>query len=187
MSAAMMTVRETLREATRTEHARVDALPRMRALLSQRVTRATYVEALSRLYRVHCELDAAIDPALGRMAHSTLRPAQLLDGLEQDLAQLGREALPEATAVTPLAAPAQALGAWYVLEGAALGGVLLARHLRSVLGDDLPLAHFGGPRARRRWPDFLRHLEAQLRSAQLRSEAIAGARCAYDRSRQILG
>jgi len=170
-----------IKAATDDAHARVDELPRMRRLLAPDVTRRDYGAALIRLWALYAGLASAIAPALSDLAHATLAPQDLLPALEEDLLALEISA-PLVDRTPPItlspASPAAALGAWYVLEGSALGGALIARHLRDTLGPDLPVAHFGRA-ARGRWPLFLAHLEDSLEDSQARDQAIVGALQAF--------
>jgi heme oxygenase len=143
----------------------------MNRLLSSDVSATEYTSSLQRLLLLHQQIIAAISPHWEMLAHPQLHPEQLLDGLHADLAALAsidppssgvRVADVDRPVCAMLLADAwEALGAWYVLEGAALGGEIIARKLRENLGPDLPLAHFSG-RGRERWPRFARHLEALL-------------------------
>ncbi len=170
--------RKVLREATRADHERVDTLPLMRRLLDERVSKADYGNALERLTLLHTSLCAELADSVAEYAHPRLRPGDLLPALRSDLAELGRRTMRDPDPAPRLASGAEALGAWYVLEGAALGGAVIARHLRQRLDPDLPLRHFG--RAdERRWPEFLRHLESSLSSRSEIEAAVRGARSAY--------
>jgi heme oxygenase len=195
-TAGALDARHHLREATREDHRRVDELPGMRRLMSASVCRDDYVSALRRLLLLHERLLADINAGLGPLVHEELRPDDLMHGLCADLAALGETGsdLPVGEQTRSMT-PWQALGAWYVIEGAALGGALIARNLRERLGDDLPTAHFAG-RGAGRWPRFGRHLEAVFppgscetgcsRETAL-SEAVEGARYAFALSEAMLG
>ncbi|MEL7045261.1 MAG: biliverdin-producing heme oxygenase [Pseudomonadota bacterium] len=172
------TARRALREATQIDHKRVDSLPLMRRLLHVRVSRVDYGTALARLMLLHEALCSELARSISAYAHPKLHADDLLPALRSDLAALKWESPCVAGSAPPFATGAEALGAWYVLEGAALGGAVIARHLRQRLGPDLPLRHFEG-RGERRWPDFLRHLEGSIKSDQEIEDAIQGARRAY--------
>jgi heme oxygenase len=102
--------------------------------------------------------------------------------LREDLAELdarpyGQEAHLE------LDEPAGAIGALYVLEGARLGGKLLARKVEAHLG--LTAEHGAtylngdGADTGRRWRQFLVALEDRLVSSDDRARAVAAARATF--------
>jgi heme oxygenase len=179
--------RAYLRETTRDDHVRVDGLPAMRALMADGVTREHYGEVLRRLHALHAAACPAIDGARGHLGHGELRAVDLMAGLRRDLEDLALCAPePPAGRTLCLADAHEALGAWYVMEGAALGGSVIATHLRRHLGDDLPLAHFAG-RGERRWPRFLAHLDHAVSDEVALRRALEGARRAYGLSEALLG
>ncbi len=170
--------RKVLREATRAEHERVDSLPLMRRLLHERVSRTDYGNALERLMLLHASMSAELAASVAEFAHPRLRAGDLLPALSSDLAELHWRITRKPEPAPQFTSGAEALGAWYVLEGAALGGAVIARHLRQCLGPDLPLRHFGRG-DERRWPEFIRHLESSLNSSAALEAAVHGARSAY--------
>lgn len=181
--------RTALREATASDHARVDSLPRMQRLLSAEITAGEYGETLESLHALHQLLSAQIAESLGAFEHPTLSVDDLMVGLRSDLRKLRIKPGPlRSTKPAPphFASPAAAIGAWYVLEGAALGGALIARHLHRHLGPDLPTDHFGRS-AKDRWPRFLAHLETVLDHDVAIDGAIEGAKRCYCFTREILG
>jgi len=152
------------------------------------VTRHHYAQVLLRLHELHAVACAAIDAGVGSLAHRDLKAVDLVGGLRRDLAALGSTP-PErgdGGASLQLGSEAEALGAWYVMEGAALGGAVIARHLRQRLGEDLPVAHFAG-RGDGRWLRFLRHLDAALAGEAAVQQASVGARRAFGISETLLG
>ncbi len=186
-AASRISARDTLRAATREDHARVDALPRMQRLLEPGVSVEDYAVAIARLYQLHETLCEVIPTTLGTCAHSALSVEDLMVGLRRDRQALKIEdhAPVPAENAPSLSTAAHALGAWYVLEGAALGGALIARHLRRHLGEGIPLAHFGRA-GDGRWPRFLAHLEQRLDSRASVDAAIEGASLAYRYTEQVL-
>jgi heme oxygenase len=149
------------------------------------VTRRHYGQVLLRLHELHAAACGAIDASLGTLAHGELNAADLVAALRRDLSLLGCCPPEHPGASLRLRCEAEALGAWYVMEGAALGGAVIARHLRQCLGDDLPLAHFAG-RGDGRWLRFLRHLDASLVDECAVDRASAGARRTYELSEELL-
>ena len=126
-----------LRQHTRIEHARLeDRLD----IFTRLQGRDEYRALLIRLYGLYEPLEARLLEASHRHAIPldvvARRKAPLL---ERDLAVLGldpiaRAAIPRCTALPAIDSAATALGCLYVLEGATLGGQLIARHLDRHLG-----------------------------------------------------
>ncbi|TFY98348.1 biliverdin-producing heme oxygenase [Ramlibacter humi] len=83
-----------------------------------------------------------------------------------DLHMLGLEAPTAGAQLPAIHGPAQALGSLYVLEGSALGGQVISRHLRDQLGIEPHSggAYFHGEGAATgaRWRDFRATVEAEL-------------------------
>ena len=132
-----------LRAGTREAHAAGEAAF---ALSSRLTSRAAYAELLLNLEGFYGPLEAALaavpgwyqlTPALDVRARG--RAALLGD----DLRHLGIVAGERPVAPTPaLPSLAHGLGCLYVLEGSALGGRIVARRARHILGDNLPVAFF---------------------------------------------
>lgn len=126
-----------LRQHTRIEHARLeDRLD----IFTRLQGRDEYRALLIRMYGLYDPLEARLLEAGHRHALpldlAARRKAPLL---ERDLAVLGldpvaRAAIPRCAALPVLDSAAAALGCLYVLEGATLGGQLIARHLDRHLG-----------------------------------------------------
>jgi heme oxygenase (biliverdin-IX-beta and delta-forming) len=148
-SAALM---QRLREHTAAVHDATEDLPLMRHVLTQQPTPAGLAQYLGAMHGIY----AAVEPAL----YAAVSPAQLtalgirpkLPALRRDLATLGR--LDGSMQTTPAGleselrgllttaggnAEAAALGGLYVLEGATLGGQLIARRLGEHWACDGPL------------------------------------------------
>lgn len=121
-------LRDLLRSATHDIHERLHRHPGLAAVQDGSIVSFDYCRLLERLYGFHIgfERSALIEP--GRSGW-----------LGRDLAALGIN--PERLAALPLcrgfpamALPEALLGAQYVVEGSALGGVALARGLDGLLG-----------------------------------------------------
>ncbi len=194
--------RSQLRRLTREAHGKVDSLPLLRGLMSRSVTVEDYRLALTGLYRVNALLCPVLDEGLGDHRHLSLRPTDLLRYLELDLNALGGDlSLPKGLETPTFSTADEALGAWYVLEGSALGGVTIARRLRRVLGGALPLAYFGQRASQRaaandsarnsgegdsppclaadRWSVFEAHLVDRLEEPATLEGALVGARASF--------
>jgi len=97
------------------------------------------------------------------------------NALAHDLAALGLEAPPLATAVAP--SPDFAAGLLYVLEGSRLGARFLARQVRAA-GHGLPLAYLTQGEGDDLWPPFLAWLEEPNVGTQT-DEVESGARYGF--------
>lgn len=132
-------IAQLLRVGTRDLHDRIEANPHFSRLMAPDLTLDEYCALLARIYGHHAAAEAELAQAAsllppGLMLERRLRRTALL---ANDLAQLGLE--PAAVAALPrcqVAVCATAEDAWgqlYVLEGSALGGQLIARHLATTL------------------------------------------------------
>lgn len=121
-------VRHALRSATHDIHERLHRHPALAAVQDGTIDRVAYRRLLARLYGFHIGFERA----------ARIKPERSV-WLEKDLAAL--EMNPEQRATLPLcqgfpslALPEALLGALYVVEGSALGGVALARGLDGLTG-----------------------------------------------------
>ncbi|TCZ59746.1 biliverdin-producing heme oxygenase [Roseicella aquatilis] len=127
--------REALRAATAAVHARLHALPPLRALAEGRLDRPGYVALLRRLLGFHRAVEAAL-AAAPSLSPWGIDPAERRRAwlIEADLAVLGAAPEPSgSSALPPLGSAARALGCLYVAEGSTLGGRHLARALDGLL------------------------------------------------------
>lgn len=162
MSAAVAgrpgTVHAVLRAATADAHAALEAELDLRAMLC---TRADVGAVLARFYGFFGPLEASLDGLVGA---EVMRGRHRVPALWADLEALGMAraaiaALPACAAAGAIASASEAWGALYVVEGARLGGRIIARDLaaRGVAHgmrfwtDAQPIASS--------WPDFLRALD----------------------------
>ena len=175
-----------LKQETRADHDRIE-----RALDLVQLCRS--VEAYRRLLERYLGFYAPVEAALGRLeALDSLgvdlerrRKAGLL---ERDLAALGLSerdlvALPRCMDLPDLTSPTRALGCLYVLEGATLGGQIIARQLLPALG--LSAAAGGsffssyGASVGPMWRAFGERLVACATTPEAEAEIVAGARQAF--------
>lgn len=150
----------TLRAATASAHAGVEALPAMVRLTSPAVCLADYRRYLAALAPLYGALEPALYAALGQhlppghRADLGLRPK--LPTLHRELASYGLT-VPMPPPDPPPPSLSAAVGGLYVLEGATLGGRVVARHLRRYLGVALQaggLLDFHGDDASAAWKRF---------------------------------
>ena len=147
-----------LRAETREAHARLeDSLD----LLGGDLSRARYRLLLEGFLGFHAVLEPRLDLWHDRRGLLDWPVRRKLDLLRQDLVDLGAtgpdlDRLPWCPDAPAVGLTAQALGALYVVEGATLGGRVIAEHLR---GSDVPssaLRFFAsyGEQVGRRWNRF---------------------------------
>lgn len=164
-------LRQTLRAATSEAHASLD-----HDIGSTLAHRSGYVAFL----RGSHAAVAGIEDVLARFG--VLSPAARATLIEADLASLG-EAVP--TNVTPAWRPttlAEAFGSAYVVEGSALGGVVLAEKVERALGADATrYLRLRGAETALAWRTFLSRLEAwgDGATANERAMAATGARATF--------
>lgn len=150
-------VRLRLREATRASHDRVEGELR---LLDGSLTPHRYREVLGRFYGYYAVLEPALDAWHRREGLLDWPARRKLHLLAADLGELGwggpaTADLPLCAEVPAIRSSGEALGALYVVEGATLGGAVIARRLRaqgfpaSVLGFHSCYGSDVGPRWRR--------------------------------------
>ena len=158
-----MSLSDRLRAETRLHHTDVERHTPMAWLMAPGLDRAALADVLARLYAFQAPLEAALAP---RQAAFGLDPIDRAGRLARDLGVLGAVPPPSAGVgdVPGIGSDAQARGATYVLEGAALGGQVIARHLAPTLGlaPDRGLSFFAsdGTPAGPRWRAVRRLLDA---------------------------
>jgi heme oxygenase len=166
-----------LRLATRGAHERLEtALP----LTDPHLTRDAYRVIVEAFHGFYVPLEsrlAAVTPAGGLPAHERQKLARLrADLLALGANDAGIDALPLCTAVPEVATPGAALGCRYVVEGATLGGRVIAHALAKHLGfGPMTGAAFFegyGVETATRWASFRVQLEA---SRWPRAETLAAA------------
>lgn len=185
-----------LRSATAPIHQAVERLPVMVRLTSPAVDPADYRRYLSAMARVYGGLEPGLFAAVAvglpgkGVALLGLRPKY--PALQADLAANGLAppaagALADELACADLSA---ALGGLYVLEGATLGGRIIVRQLRGLLGDRLigdTFLDFYGDEASAVWKGFGSALEdLSAEGLVVAGHAITGACAAFDQIYRML-
>ncbi len=175
--------RRYLRARTHAVHAALEELPLLRRLMSPQVQPEDYRLVLRAFYRAYLPLCEHLRRSLGPWAHAQLAPQQLVALLREDVRHLPGD-LPEplaAACLPALATADEALGAWYVLEGSAMGGVIVARHLQRCLQGELPMAYMARRKSDsdQRWRQFEAHFMECLSSGARIEAVIRGAEAAY--------
>lgn len=172
-----------LRLETRAAH---DRLERALPLTSADLTLARFRDLVGRFYGFHAVWEPSVGAALGDDAF--FDPRRKLALLIDDLEVLGvaPPRLPLCTDLPPLGSPAAAIGALYVMEGATLGGTIIARHLERSLGlvGGRGYSFFVsyGPRVGSMWQAFRARLATLApRDADVVVDAAAACFAAFDR------
>lgn len=176
----------TLRQRTREQHARLDAAIDFG---SKDLSRERYAAFLAGVLDVVCTLEPALESWLGPLPGPSRSAC-----LRADLASLGisNGRVPQAThAANNLAA---AHGCAYVLEGSALGGLVLAPAVEAQLGTGAPTSYLrlrgtNTPRAWRAWLERLREYGATATSEEVDAACAAACRTfdAYASSLKLRG
>ncbi len=173
MTAADGSQMSSLRRETRQAHERIDIDIRRGDWLRSPSAYAAFLERNLRFQRI---VEAAVAPVALRLEGLGYADRRRTPLLENDLAALaGAGVLPEPeeqpSVPTPellVNGPGEAFGCLYVIEGAMLGGTVLARWIESRLGYDRGFgassfaARHGGPM--RRWRAFGALVEARVAS-----------------------
>lgn len=165
-SSSPPSVLRRLREGTRVHHERIEALV---PLLREDLTLTAYRAYLARLLGFYRPVERALLALPGWEESGVGKPGERAPLLIKDLRALGASeaelaALPTcpAPAAPGLSSLPRGMGCLYVLEGAALGGQVLVRHVRRVLllqpaqGAAFLCGH--GDETARRWRRFGRAL-----------------------------
>jgi len=162
-----------LQAATAQLHAEVEAAPLMAALMSPGVDREILAEVLQRMLRIHAGWEQANAPRLQVLAWPWRPRAQVL---RDDLMALGVRPTTQALPAPVAGCEAEAWGMLYVVEGSALGGRLIARHLRQHVPELAAVVrHFEGAGDGPGWPAFRAALEQALPDDAARSGAATAA------------
>jgi heme oxygenase len=171
-----------LRASTAEVHRDLEGLPSMTRLLEP-LALEEYLAILRRLWRFHTRQEA-------RLARDELpqafRQRSNVALLECDL----RGTVPARPLERARTSRAESLGVLYVLEGSALGGAVIARHVASVPALAGRTAFFARPpqHVAARWRGFLSLLaEHDAEPAPFRLAVIAGARGAFADAKLALG
>ena len=179
-----MSLRQQLKRATAAEH---KLLEERLALTSVTVSLDDYVDYLECTYAYY----AAVEPVLRRSEYLATRrmntvTSSKLEALADDLAFFGKgtPSAPAAVAYVPgQAAIAEALGCSYVLEGAALGGMVLYRHFEQRFGlsrrTGAGFFYGRGPETARRWASFVEALDQTALTSPEERACIEAARATF--------
>ncbi len=174
-----------LRHATAAVHESIEQLPIMCRIMSTTVTRIDYYHYLLVLRELYTPLEAALYTTVApdiqmRLGVRPKLPALLADLSEQATFNTDKQntiaALREQILLAPAIQDANHLvGSFYVLEGATLGGRVIARHLHKVLGAELGGARFldfHGEHTSAVWKQFAGALDELCAEGYLEPNAV---------------
>lgn len=126
-----------LRQELRSLHDMVETNPRLALLMSPKLSIEDYVAILARLYGFYRPLEECLSGSLKQLP-SVLRSEPRWPRIEADLAWWGvpsaELSVASAASLPRLENADAATGVAYVLEGASLGGRIIAAHLQTALG-----------------------------------------------------
>ena len=167
-----------LREATAADHARLEVLSDIPARLKSRRKRTAVVAGFLRLHR---EVEAALEAWLEDVPGLEFADRRRSALIAVELATLGGTAHPDAPWPFVVGSRAEALGAFYVLEGSTLGGRVIRRELEAAGADFTGLGFLDvhGDRTGERWRAFLAVLAAHATDADAEADMIRGAQAAF--------
>ncbi len=183
----MGTLLDALRAHTADDHARLDAaLPMQDGRLSP--------EVYAGFLRASAAAVSQLEPAVARWMGPPADGRARATALAADLESLGLgDAPPLAVEVPQPRDRMEALGAAYVMEGSALGGLVLARRVAEAIpGATTHYLTLRGPETRAHWRAFMERLgaEGDAASEAERARATAFARetfQAYSRAFEAVG
>ncbi|MGF6712039.1 heme oxygenase [Luteibacter sp. W1I16] len=176
-----------LREATRAAHDAAEASPRMRRLLAGDMDEADYRRLLLAQWPLFSEWEAERRQWLAETAAASgWVYVSRAERLAEDLFDAGA-AIAASAAIAPPGKPnATAWGELYVIEGSALGGRLIARHLRERF-PHLPHRFYTvGEQLTAPWRSFQAILDEALTGEAARRDAVDGARRMFARFQHVL-
>lgn len=157
-----MSLRALLRSTTSDSHDAIEKNPALSLLTSPHLTEGTYVAILERYYGFFRPMENALRAAGAPLAVS--KSSELVeDLLAFGLSPQSIETLPFCRSLPSVASPASRIGVQYVMEGSALGGLMIARHLATfpwytpARGS---FFHADSAGVAARWKDFVASLDA---------------------------
>jgi heme oxygenase len=164
-------LRQQLKEHTHALHVQVDGHPMMRALCAPELTQALYIKVLNAMDIALAQLEPLMADAVrpvGAVPPPPYRGRRA--ALRQDLTAMGALAMPPGPQAAAGSSLAVYVGVRYVLDGARMGGLVLARLIERSLGPRAPTEFFKGEGAQTgpHWAmftawmeDVAPHLDAQ--------------------------
>ncbi|WP_240462891.1 biliverdin-producing heme oxygenase [Mesonia aquimarina] len=166
---------DKLREATKQLHEEIEQDNLAEHIISHKISLADYKLLLLQNYIAYHVTETEIAKQLSSFAPSKAKR------LEKDLAQLhiSRELVKDFKNVFSCQTEAEAWGALYVVEGSALGGMLIAKNLSECKNlSEIEVHHFfdGNHKNIAGWKDFCKALKKKDFSEKETKEAIEKAK-----------
>lgn len=175
-------IRRRLRLATAATHARLEARLDIVAALAAPDRRAPL---LKRLWGLHHGAEIALAPLLGRIPGLDYRARSKVALLAADIVAITGAPPGNADPVCSFAIPSEAsgLGLAYVLEGSALGGVVIHREMlaRGAAPEGLSFFNPYGDRTGLRWREFLAVIEREASDDEAAARIVEGAEDGFGR------
>lgn len=176
-----------LKDETRASHA---ALECQMPLLDADLRAADYKQMVQKLYTYHKPLEALLlaSPGFAKIGVD-YSGREKTPRLARDLMAIGVSArdveqMHQCESLPPLADPSHIFGCLYVLEGATLGGQIVARHLQASLGltPETGASYFSGYGAQTgpQWKTFCALLTAHAEHLDDTTDILAGAHATYE-------
>jgi heme oxygenase len=172
--------RMLLKQATGTLHDTLEASEPFASLSAEHFSLPCYIDVLSCLWGFYSRVELQLRDYVADLPICAGRFKTHL--LEADLKALHQDpgSLPQYPGLIAIDGWENALGVWYVFEGATLGGSMLLPIVSKALGSNVSATHFYGVYGEERgakWREFCRYLEA----VELRDESalVAGAERAF--------
>jgi heme oxygenase len=180
---AVASRRFRLRDATRAEHARLDAFISTAGFLTSRSRYAVY---LSATLAARDAIERGLEESTVSEVYPEWRHRLIAACLRQDIVDLGGPAPRLAAPAFPLADRAEILGALYVLEGSSLGARLLQRDASALgLTSELGARHMAAQVADgRAWPRFTALLDAEAFDHAEEVACLAAAKRVFEHFEQ---
>ncbi len=179
-----------LRDATRSAHQSLNDHALLTQLVEPDLSWLTYARILEAFYGFYAPMERArLGPHGDGIRRFGLVRRDRTPLLCRDLRALGYgEVAIEALELCPdlprVASPIEALGCLYVLDGAALGGKVIARQVRKSLGrrvsDRLAFFTSGGADVATTWRHLMGVIEARTGHPSDRREAVRGAEATFE-------
>lgn len=167
-----------LRRQTVILHQALEDEPIFSAVIGPKAGVAEVADMLAVMQRFLAGVEPALLAALDGTVHAGLyRPRLKL--LSADLAGLGRQPFFVCSGEEVIGPCARLLGMVYAIEGSALGGQVISRHLASLHGGSfpVPLRYFDvlAKDCAAHWHKVLKHLAGELRDSYTIDLAVDGA------------
>jgi heme oxygenase len=156
-----------LRCETSNAHAAIEAVPVMSRLMAKDLSLTEYVTVLCHMHRFLARLEPMLGHLLSRHDAAIFIDGTRLAALADDLKWFSTSPTAKQPKMPSLSSTLGALGALYVVEGATLGGRIIARHVGESLGvaPGAGGTYYGGinaEKARMRWISFSKALERPI-------------------------